>query len=164
MLIPWSVLGKVHLFITWETAYHFLKALDLLMHTSLLSQCYSVWPETESGWRYFLFKWNLLSRRQMRQQPNIEICLSASPNLLPIYLTSRTHLCGRINVSELVPDRIFSPVLFKSRKPLLAPAAHCGSTFNHHIYFLGRQSWILQQQIGQSSDAAGKDAVKQKQL
>lgn len=51
MLIAWSVLGKVHLFITWETAYNFLKALVLFMHLSLLSRCYSVWPKTESVWR-----------------------------------------------------------------------------------------------------------------
>lgn len=46
-----SVLGKVHLFITWETAYNFLKVLVLFTHLWVLSQCYSVWPKTKSVWR-----------------------------------------------------------------------------------------------------------------
>lgn len=54
MLIAWSVLGKVHLFTTWETAYNFLKALVVFMPLLLLSPCYSVWPKTESVWRKVL--------------------------------------------------------------------------------------------------------------
>lgn len=41
----------------------------------------------------------------------------------------------------------------KTKQLSAVPCSHSGSTFNHRIYFFGNQSWILQQQIGQSSDA-----------